>query len=71
MKPLDPASMDTDPDGAALLEGLLQLAIAGHTEGPEFEQLDGEVYRRLYASYGVQTKLAGVQLRGSEPAKAA
>lgn len=68
MKPLDPSSAGADPD-SALLESLLQLAISGRTDGPEFERLDGEVYRRLYASYGVQSRLAGVQLRGGEASR--
>lgn len=36
---------------STLLEGLFQLAVSGHTEGWEFEQIDSEVYTRLLEAY--------------------
>lgn len=38
---------------ASLLEGLFQLAVSGHTDGWEFEQLDAVVYQRLQDTYAV------------------
>ncbi|MFT3761935.1 MAG: hypothetical protein QM761_04825 [Pseudoxanthomonas sp.] len=35
-----------------LLEGLYQLAVAGHTRDWEFERLNQAVYERLLSSYG-------------------
>jgi len=36
---------------ATLLEGLFQLAVAGETNGWQFEKIDGEVYSRLLEAY--------------------
>ena len=48
-------SIDTTPRIAdadsSLLEGLFQLAMAGHTGGPDFEQLTAAVYGRLQDAY--------------------
>ncbi|WP_442681745.1 hypothetical protein ACSBPQ_08395 [Stenotrophomonas sp. JC08] len=34
-----------------LLEGLFQLAVAGETQGWEFDKIDSEVYSRLLQNY--------------------
>lgn len=39
------------PSDFALLEGLYQLAVTGHTKGWEFERLNNAVYERLLSSY--------------------
>lgn len=46
-----PRNLDAD---SSLLEGLYQLAVAGHTGGREFEQLTAAVYERLQDAYAVQ-----------------
>ncbi len=47
------------PEGAqsddSLLEGLLQLAVDGHTDAQRFQQIGDEVFTRLLDTYGVQT----------------
>ncbi|MBD8636250.1 MULTISPECIES: hypothetical protein [unclassified Stenotrophomonas] len=47
------------PDGTAsdatLLEGLLQLAVEGHTDDRQFQQIGEEVFTRLLDTYGVDT----------------
>lgn len=43
-----PRAMDAD---SSLLEGLFQLAVAGHTGGHEFDQLTAAVYGRLQDAY--------------------
>ncbi|MBN6148829.1 hypothetical protein JR065_00620 [Xanthomonas sp. AmX2] len=56
---------------ASLLEGLYQLAVSGHTQGWEFEQLNSEVYSRLAQAYDRSSiGSAQVQLRGQEAAAA-
>ncbi|WP_312684725.1 hypothetical protein [Stenotrophomonas chelatiphaga] len=39
----------------ALLEGLLQLAVEGHTEQTQFQQIGEEVFTRLLDTYGVDS----------------
>jgi len=40
---------------ATLLEGLLQLAVDGHTDDRQFQQIGEEVCTRLLDTYGVDT----------------
>lgn len=46
-------------EGAAtddsLLEGLLQLAVEGHTDETQFQQIGEEVFTRLLDTYGVDS----------------
>lgn len=48
-----PAEGATTDD--ALLEGLLQLAVEGHTEEQQFQQIGEEVFTRLLDTYGVDS----------------
>lgn len=48
----NPSPSDTD---RALLEGLLQLAVEGHTEDQDFQRIGEEVYSRLLETYGQKT----------------
>lgn len=50
MDTIPPTAATNDHD-ASLLEGLYQLAVSGHTEGWEFEQINNEVYTRLLETY--------------------
>ena len=52
MHNIDHAIPASDHD-SSLLEGLYQLAVSGHTDGSDFEQIDSEVYTRLQATYVV------------------
>lgn len=49
--PAPPAAATASDD--ALLEGLLQLAVEGHTEQTQFQQIGEEVFTRLLDTYGV------------------
>lgn len=40
---------------ADLLEGLLQMAVEGHTEDRQFQQIGDEVYTRLLDTYRVDS----------------
>jgi len=50
---IDTHANPRDPD-SSLLEGLYQLAVNGHTQGHEFDQLTSEVYQRLRLAYAEQ-----------------
>ncbi|WP_172675043.1 hypothetical protein [Stenotrophomonas pictorum] len=44
-------SIPANDHDATLLEGLFQLAVAGETEGWQFDRIDTEVYSRLLTTY--------------------
>lgn len=48
-------SADATATDDALLEGLLQLAVEGHTEQTQFQQIGEEVFTRLLDTYGVDS----------------
>lgn len=48
-------SADVAATDDALLEGLLQLAVEGHTEQTQFQQIGEEVFTRLLDTYGVDS----------------
>lgn len=51
--PAPPAEGAASDD--SLLEGLLQLAVEGHTDEQQFQQIGEEVFTRLLDTYGVDS----------------